>query len=98
MPTCETSIIINGVNYGMYNGSYNISLEAGSYVVEFEHSGYRNAYANVSLSAGEIYSANISLVSAGKPGNSLIYIGAAAGAIVVVAALGSYFVLRRSRK
>ncbi len=94
----ETSIIINGVNYGMYNGSYNISLEAGSYVVEFEHSGYRNAYANVSLNAGEIYSENISLVSAGKPGSSLIYIGAAAGAIVVVAALGSYFVLRRTRK
>ena len=94
----ETSIIINGVNYGMYNGSYNISLEAGSYVVEFEHSGYKNAYANVSLNAGEVYSANISLVSAGKPGSSLIYIGAAAGAIVVAAALGSYFVLRRSRK
>ena len=91
----QTSVIINGVNYGKYNGSYNISLKAGTYVVEFEHSGYTNRYVNVTLSAGQSFAANVSLVSTGGSLNSTIIIGAAAGAVVVAVALGSYFVLRR---
>lgn len=91
----QTSVIINGVNYGKYNGSYNISLKAGTYVVEFEHSGYTNRYVNVTLSAGQSFAANVSLVSTGGSLNSTIIIGAAAGVVVVAVALGSYFVLRR---
>ncbi|MHB1742744.1 MAG: PEGA domain-containing protein [Thermoplasmataceae archaeon] len=91
----QTSVIINGVNYGKYNGSYNISLKAGTYVVEFQHSGYTNRYVNVTLSAGQSFAANVSLVSTGGSLNSTIIIGAAAGAVVVAVALGSYFVLRR---
>jgi len=92
----KTTVIINGVNYGIYNGSYNISLKAGTYEVEFEHSGYKNAYLNISLSAGENLSENVSLVSAGKTFSIYIYIGVAA-VVVAVAAVGIYFV-RRTRK
>ena len=64
-------------------------------MVEFQHSGYTNRYVNVTLSAGQSFAANVSLVSTGGSLNSTVIIGAAAGVVVVAVALGSYFVLRR---
>ena len=92
----NATIIINGQKYSTDNGSFNISLAAGNYSIQFERPGYNTDSINLTLTAGEVKYVNISLTQVAGS-NYILYYALAGIAAVVVASLAFYFARRKSR-
>jgi hypothetical protein len=92
----NATIIINGQKYSTNNGSFNMSLAAGNYSIQFERPGYNTDSINLTLTAGEVKYVNISLTQVAGS-NDILYYALAGIAAVVVASLAFYFARRKSR-
>ncbi len=92
----NATIIINGQKFSTDNGSFNISLAAGNYSIQFERPGYNTDSINLTLTAGEVKYVNISLTQVAGS-NDILYYALAGIAAVVVASLAFYFARRKSR-
>ncbi len=78
----QVTIKIGNSSYNITDGKFNFTLKAGSYTVEFVHSGYVTKTYQLTITAGEDKNLTVSLA---RPFSDLVYyvIGGIAAAVVV---------------
>ena len=87
------TVKIGNTTYNITDGVFNISLKAGSYTIQFIHSGYVTLSYQLTLNPGENKSLTVNLA---KPYSDLIYYIVGGIAAVIVAG-GAAFVIYRKK-
>lgn len=88
----QVTIKIGNSSYNITNGKFNFTLKAGTYNVEFIHSGYVTKTYQLTITAGEDKNLTVNLA---KPSDLLYY--AIGGIVAVVVVGGAAFVVFRKK-
>ena len=88
----QVTVKIGNTTYNITDGVFNISLKAGSYKIEFIHSGYVTLTYQLTLNAGENKNLTVSLT---KPSSDIIYYIVGGIAAVVVAGGAAFAIYRK---
>ena len=98
--TANATIYVNATAYSEQNGSFNISLSPGTYVVKVVASGFTTYYTNITVSSSTVTSLSIHSLSRTASSSSFPLQGVAiiAIAVVIVAAIAAFLLFVRRRR